>query len=104
MHRLDRVLAAPAPHTESISARLPRNTDPWPMAEIRASTDGHPTYGETSRNPGQTSNFAPAFLNSRSISSHPVLSMARGKPLVSIVYVPSNPEGQPPMRPTLPTS
>ena len=51
MQRLARVLDTLAPHNESILARLPRNTDPWPMAKIRASTDGHPTYGETSCNP-----------------------------------------------------
>ena len=90
MHRLDRVLAALAPHTKSISARLPRNMDPWLVAEIRASTDGHPAYGENSCNPGQTSNSAPIVLNSRSVSSHPILSMARGKPLVPVVFVPFN--------------
>ena len=78
MHRLDRFLAAHAPHTESISARLPHNTDPWPMAEIKPSSDGHPAYGETSRNIGQTSNSAPIVLSSRSVSSHPILSMAGG--------------------------
>ena len=36
---------------ETISGRLPRNTDPWPEAEIKPSSDGHPTYGENSRNP-----------------------------------------------------
>ena len=36
---------------ETLPARLPRNTDPWPKAEIKPSSDGHPTYGETSRNP-----------------------------------------------------
>ena len=34
-------------HHEAISARLPRNTDPWPLIEIKPSFDGHPTYGET---------------------------------------------------------
>ena len=95
MHRLDRVLATPAPHTESISTRLPRNMDRCPMAELGASTNGHPAYGETSRNPGQTSNFAPAILNSRFVSSHPILSMDGGKPSVTVVSIPSNDGGQP---------
>ena len=90
MHTLDRVLAAPEPHNESISAILPCNIDPWPVAKIIASTDGHPTYVETSHNPGQTSNSTPIVLNSRSVSSHPTLSMARGKPSVSVVFIPSN--------------
>ena len=89
MQILDRILTVAAPHNESISTRLPRNTNPWPMAEIRASTDGHPIYGETSCNPGQTSNSAPVVLNSRSVSSHPILSTAGEKP---------------PARPTLLTS
>ena len=56
MQRIDNVLAAPTPPVESISTRLPCNTDCWPVAEIRASTDGHPAYVETSRNPVQASN------------------------------------------------
>ena len=32
MKRLDIVLAIPAPHNESISSRLPRNTYPWHVA------------------------------------------------------------------------
>ena len=95
IQRLDRVLDAPPPHNESISTRLPRNTDPCLVAEIRASTDGHPSYGETSHNPGQTSNSSPAILNSRSVSSHPRISMARGKPSVPVVSVPSNTRGNP---------
>ena len=96
MHRLDRVLVAPAPHTKSVSAILPCNIDPWPIAENRASTDGHPTYGDTSRNLGQTSNSTPIVLNSRSISSPPIISMAGGKPSVPVVSVPSNAGGQTP--------
>ena len=93
---LDRVLVVPAPHSESILARLPRNTNPCPMAKIRASTDGYPPHGETSRNLGQTSNSVPAVLNSRSISTHPILSMTGGKPSVPVAYVPSNDGGKPP--------
>ena len=78
MQRLDIVLDAPALHTETTLARLPRNMDPWPLDEIKPSSDGHPAYGETSRNPDQTSNCAPTVLSSRSVSSHPILSMARG--------------------------
>ena len=96
MQRSDRVLATSAPHTETISTRLPRNMDPCHVAEIRASTDGHPIYGETSCNPGQTSNSAPVVLNSRSVSSHPILSMDVGKPSITLVYVPSNTGGKPP--------
>ena len=36
---------------ETISARLPHNTDPWPLSEIKPSSEVHPTYGETSCNP-----------------------------------------------------
>ena len=36
---------------ESMLARLPCNTDPWPLSEIKPSLEDHPTYGETSRNP-----------------------------------------------------
>ena len=36
---------------EFVSARLPHNIDPWPLAEIKPSSDGNPTYGETSHNP-----------------------------------------------------
>ena len=96
MQRIDSVLATPAPHAESISARLPRNMDPWNLAEIRASTDGHPEYVETSHNRGQTSNSTTAPLNSRFVSSHPIISMAGGKPSVIVVSVISNTGGKPP--------
>ena len=78
MQRLDTILATPIPHKEHILALLSRNIDPWPLAKIKPSSDGRPVYGETSCNPGQTSNSAPAALSSRSISSHPILSMAGG--------------------------
>ena len=90
MQRLDTILATPMPHKEPVSSLLPCNIDPWPVAKIKPSSDGHPTYGETSRNPGQTSNSTLAVLSSRSISSHPILSMARGEPSVPLVFVPSN--------------
>ena len=80
MQRLDTILATPIPHKEPVSALLPRNTDPWPLAKIKPSSDGHPTYGDSSCNPSQTSNSAPAVLSSRFVSSDPILSMARGKP------------------------
>ena len=80
MHRLHTILATPIPHKEPLSALLPCNTNPWPLAEIKPSSDGHPTYGETSRNLGQTSNSTHATLSSRSVSTHPILSMAGGKP------------------------
>ena len=38
-------------HYETLLARLPRNTDPWPEAEIKPSFEGCLTYGENSRNP-----------------------------------------------------
>ena len=38
-------------HYETMPARLPHNKDPWPIAEIKPSSEGRPTYGETSRNP-----------------------------------------------------
>ena len=88
MQRIDRVLAAPAPHSESISTRLPRNMGPWLVAEIKDYLDLE--YGETTCNLGQTSHSAPTVLNSRPVSSHPILSMARGKPLVPVVFVPFN--------------
>ena len=84
MQRLDRVLATPPLHTETISARLPCNTDPWTLVEIKPSSDGHPTYGETSHNLGQTSNSALAGLSSRPVSSHPILSIKLGGTTVSI--------------------
>ena len=34
-----------------MSARIPHNIDPWPLSEIKTSFEGHPTYGDTSRNP-----------------------------------------------------
>ena len=74
------------------------------MAKIKPSSNGHTEYGETFRNQGQTSNSTPVFLSSRSISSHPILSMAGGKPSVPVVFVPSNTRGKPSVRPTLPTS
>ena len=76
--------------------------DPWPVAEIRASIDSYPAHGETSRNLGQKSNSTPAVLNSRPVSSHPILSMAGGRPSVPVVSVPSNVGGQPPPRLTFP--
>ena len=69
--------------------------DPWPLAKVKTSSDGHPAYGETSRNLGQTSNSTLAVLGFRSVSSHPILSMARGKPSVQVVSVPSNAGGDP---------
>ena len=38
-------------HHEVVSALLPRNIAPWPLAEIKPSSDGHPTYGDTYHNP-----------------------------------------------------
>ena len=32
-------------------APLPCKIDPWPLAEFKPSSDGHPTHGETSHNP-----------------------------------------------------
>ena len=104
MQRLDTILATPIPHKEPLSALIPCNNDPWPLSEIKHSSDGHPIYGETSCNPGQASNSAPTTLNSRSISSHPIISMAGGKPLVLVLSVPSNAEGKPLVQPTLPTN
>ena len=95
MHMLDRVLAAPAPHSESISAILPHNMDPFHVAEIKSSTNGYPAYGENSHNLGKTSNSAPAVLNSRYVSNHHVLSMIGGQPSIPVVYVPSNNGGKP---------
>ena len=95
MQRLDTILETPMPHKEPILTLLPRNMDPWPVVKIKPSSDGHPAYGETSRNPDQTSNFAPTVLNSRSGSSHPILSMAGGKPSIPVVFVPSNIGGEP---------
>ena len=74
------------------------------MAKIRASTNGHPSYVETSRNPGQTSNSAPTVLNYSSISSHLILSKARGEPSVPVVFVPSNAGEKPLARHVLPAS
>ena len=96
MKILDTILATPIPHKELLSALLPRNTDPWTLNEIKPSSDGHPVYGENSRNPGQTFNSAPIALSSSSISSHPILSMTGGKPSVPVVSVPSNVGGETP--------
>ena len=95
MQILDTILTTPMPHKEPILALLPCNTDPWPLDEIKHSSNGHPAYGETSRNPGQTSNSAPAVLSSRYVSSQPILSMVGGKPLVPVISVPSNAKGKP---------
>ena len=34
-----------------MSTCLPRNIDPCPLSKIKPSSDGHPPYGENSRNP-----------------------------------------------------
>ena len=36
---------------EAMSARIPRNIDPWPLFGIKPSSKGCPAHGETSRNP-----------------------------------------------------
>ena len=36
---------------ETLPAQLPHNIHPWTEAEIKSSSNGHPTYGETSHNP-----------------------------------------------------
>ena len=36
---------------ETMPAHLPRSIDPWTIAKIKPSSEGHPTYGETSCNP-----------------------------------------------------
>ena len=95
MQRFDAILATPIPHKEPLSALLPHNMDPWPLAKIKPSSDGHSVYGNTSCNPGQTSNSSPTVLSSRSVSSHLILSMAGGKPSIPVVSVPSNAEGKP---------
>ena len=38
-------------HYEALHARLCHNTDPWPEAEIKPSSEGFPSYGESSHNP-----------------------------------------------------
>ena len=92
LERMDRVMATPIPHKEPMSALLPRLTDPWPSGYSPLSDDA-PSHGLSPRDPIQTSN--PTFLNPRSVSSHPIPSIAGTKPSAQVVFVPSNIGGQP---------
>ena len=49
--RVERIIPPPVSHYETMLYRLPHNIDPWPLSKIKPSPEGHPTYGETSRNP-----------------------------------------------------
>ena len=49
-------------------------------------------------------NFDPTVANVRCVSSPPMSSMAGGKPSTPVVSVPSNVEGKPLARPTLPST
>ena len=49
--RVERIIPPPLSHYETMSTHLPRNTNTWPLYEIKPSSEGHPTYGETYRNP-----------------------------------------------------
>ena len=49
--RIERIIPPSMSRYETLQERLPRNIDPWPEAEIKPSSKGHPTYGENSRNP-----------------------------------------------------
>ena len=65
-------------------------------------SDDAPSHGLSPHDPGQTSN--PTFLNPRSVSSHPIPSIAGAKPSAQVVFVPSNIRGKPPVRPMLSVS
>ena len=90
---MDRVLATYVPHKETMSALLPRLTDPWPSGYSPLYDDA-PPRGLSPRNPGQTSN--PTVLNSRSVASPPAPSIAGGESSAQVVFVPSNTGGKPP--------
>ena len=105
-----------------MSARLPRNTDPWPLSEIKPSPEGHPTYGKTSRNPWPEGYLSLAQVlgpieevpfqgntgpNDIPIVSHPgpitrpsIPVMVVGKSTNQVMSAHSNIGGQPPMQVT----
>ena len=89
---MDRVLATPIPHKEPMSALLTHLKNPWPNGYIALSDDA-PPHGLSPRNPGQTSN--PTVLNSRSISSPALTSVAGGKSSAQMGAVHSNVRGKP---------
>ena len=105
-------------HHEAISARLPHNTDPWPLSKIKPSSDGHPAYGETCRNPCPDGYCSLAQVlgpieevpfqgnpgrNDNPIVSHPdpvtrpsIPIMVGGKSINQVMSKNSNVGGQPP--------
>ena len=82
-------------------ALLPRLPDPWPSG-YSPLADDVPSRGMSPRNLGQTSN--PIVLNSRSIYSPPITSVAGGKSSTQMVSIHSNAGGQPSTQATLSVS
>ena len=124
--RIERIIPPPVSHYETLQARLPLNTDPWPEAEIKPSSEGRPTYGENSRNPWPEGyrSLAQALgpieeillqgdlgLNHNPTVSHPELIarpsipvMVGGKSSNQAMSVKSHVGGKPSARVTLPIS
>ena len=105
-----------------MSTHLPCNTNPWPLAKIKPSSEGHPTYGETYRNPwpeGYRSlaqvlgpieevpfqgnigpNENPIVSHSRPVTRPSIPVMVGGKSTNQVMSTNSNDGGKPPSRVT----
>ena len=91
---MDRVLATPVPHKESMSAILPHLIDPWPIGYNPLSDDA-PSRGLSPCDLGQTS--TPTVLNPRFVASPPIPSIAGCKSSSQVVSITSNDGGKPPV-------
>ena len=101
-----------------MSARLPCNTDPWPLSEIKPSSKGHPNYGDTSLNPCPDGYCSLAQVlgpieevplqGNPSLNDNPIVShldpitrpsipiMVGGQSITQVISTNSNTRGKPP--------
>ena len=117
--RVERIIPPPMSRYETMSAHLTCNIDPWPLSEIKPSSEGHPTYGDTSCNPWTEGSCSLAQVlghieevpfqgnsgpNDNPIVSHPgpitrpsIPVMVGGKSTNQVMSAHSNAGGKPPV-------
>ena len=93
--RVERIIPSPAPHHETISARLPRLSDPWPdgyrsLAQIVGPIDEIPFQG----NLGQNDN--PIVSHPGSVTRPPLPVMVAGESINQVMSAHCNTWGKPP--------
>ena len=92
--RVERIIPSPVPHHETISARLPRLSDPWPdgyrsLAQIVGPIDEIPFQS----NPGQNDN--PTVSHPGSITRPPLPVLVGGESTNQLMSANYNSRGEP---------